>query len=295
MGVPVQSSVQFRSPQQQTQTDASPRLSVRRIATVLLLLTLGLSTAVVGQEEAEAKTEKVTYNEQAILDHFHASSGSVSDDGRVELVYDFSTKDANLLRDWSPALAKTKRRIRWSQGYEGTWTTVEDGLIIADQGTFLHRAKWDGDAEIHVDYLSMSASGKKDVLATIYAWDRGKKIVGSQIGEQCIQVTRSLKVRGRPIPAEALRQVSVEDRRTFGMKMKDGVVTALRNGSAAASSEKEPKFVKKPGPGQVGLAWKGRVNGFVFRVEVSGVLSEDYLTKNIPNAIEKVVETAQAD
>ena len=42
MGVPVQSSVQFRSPQQQTQTDASPRLPVRRIATVLLLLTLGI-------------------------------------------------------------------------------------------------------------------------------------------------------------------------------------------------------------------------------------------------------------
>ena len=291
MGAPVQSSAVS-----QNSLSRVARRTLQRVTAAVLLIALGLSTSVIGQdEEANAEAPKVTYNEQAILDHFQASSGSVTEDGRVNLVYDFSTKDSNLLRDWSPDLSKTKRRIRWSQGHEGTWTTVEDGLIIADQGTFLHKAKWAGDAEIHVDYLSMSASGKKDVIATIYAWDRGKKIVGSHVGEQCIQLTRSIKVRGRPIPAEPLHQLSVEDRRNFGMKMKSGVVSAMRNGSAVASSEEKPKFVKKPGPGQVGVAWNGRVNGFIFRIEISGVLSEDYLTKKIPNAIEKGVETAKAD
>ena len=289
-------------PQSRLQALSQAR-SLRRFALGCILALAGVlfstaATPLIAQDDlADAESAKVTvrYDEEAILDHFAASSGEVGEDGRVTLTYLFSTKDSNLLADWSPDISKTKRRIRWSQGYEGTWTTVEDGLIIADQGTFIHKATWDGDVDLAVDYLSMSASGKKDVLAAIYTWDRGKKVVGSQYGDQCIQLTRNLTVRGRPIPAAPLSRSSAEDRRTFGVRMRDGVVSALRNGTVIASSQGEDKFAKNVGPGQVGLAWRGLINGFVFKIEVEGKLSKEYLAK-IPGAVTEVgAETAKAD
>ena len=52
------------------------------------------------------------------------------------------------------------------------------------------------------------------------------------------------------------------------MRMQDGVVSALRNGRVKASSEGDAKFAKDPEAGLVGLAWNGRVNGFVFRITI---------------------------
>ncbi len=265
-------------------------------ALVALLIAPFAIPSIAGAQEdaAEAKTQLV-YDEDAILSKFSASSGEVSEDGRVSLTYRFSTKDSSLLSDWSPDIAKTKRRIRWSQGLEGTWSTVEDGLIIADQGTFIHKATWDGDVEINVDFLSMSASGKQDLFAAIYLWKKGKKIVGSQYGEQCIQVTRNLKVKGRPIPAKALSRTSAEQRRTFGVRMRDGVVSSLRNGNVISSSQGNEKFAKGVEAGQVGLAWKGLINGFIFSIEIEGKLSPEFLAK-IPGAVTEVgAETAQTD
>jgi len=240
----------------------------------------------------ETRVPTPSFDRQKLASHFNASSAEWTSDGRLRLVYDFSTKELELLDDWAPKIAETKRRIRWSQGYEGTWTTVEDGLIIADQGTFVHQAVWDGDVELSVDYLSMSASAKNDVLAAVYIWNRGRSVVGSQLGDQCIRLSRSLAPRGRPIPARTLTPIAVEDRLTFGVRMDHGVVSALRNGRVRASSEGDPKFVKKPGPGQVGLAWKGRVNGFVFKIVIEGRLDPDWVEKHIPGGLLPPTDTA---
>jgi len=221
----------------------------------------------------------------ALEAHFQASAVSITEAGRVRLVYDFSTKDSNLLADWLPKIADTKRRIRWSMGYEGTYSTVEHGLVIADEGTFLHKAQWEKDVELSLDYLSMSGHDKTDVLAAIYLWERGKQIVGSQVGEHCVRLARNIAPKGKPIPATALGQLTGEERRTFGVRVRDGVVSALRGENAVASSEGNPDFAKEIAAGQVGLAWRGRVNGFIFRVTIEGRLSPDWVKKEIPKAI----------
>lgn len=224
-------------------------------------------------------------DEEALGHHFRANTTEVTEEGRVKLVYEFTTKEASLLEDWLPKIAETRRRIRWSQGLEGTFSTVEHGLIIADEGTFLHRAKWEPDVELSLDFLSMSGQEKSDVFAAIFLWDKGKQIVGSQVGEQCIRLAKNLAPKGRPVPAQPLAQLSAESRVNFGVRLRDGIVSALRGGSAVATSQGEEGFVKDPAAGQVGLAWKGRVNGFIFRVVIEGRLSPEWVKENIPKAI----------
>lgn len=255
---------------------------------------LGTSIPALAQEkEPEEKEEEAVssdaaapqLDETAVLSHFRASSAELLEDGRVRLVYDFSSKDPNLLGDWSPEIKQTERRIRWSQGYEGTWTTVEDGLIIADHGIFIHNAHWAGDVDIQVDYLSMATPGKKDVLGAIYAWDKGRKIVGSQVGEQCVRLSKNIAPRGRPIPAKELPQLVAEEKRTFGLRIREGIAEATRSGRVHASSEGNEKFTKGLDTGQTGLAWKGRVNGFIFKIVVEGKLCPEWIAENIPGGL----------
>ena len=67
--------------------------------------------------------------------------------------------------------------------------------------------------------------------------------------------------------------------------MRDGVVSALRSGRVTASSEGNEKFVKKPGPGQAGLAWRGRINSFIFKIVIEGKLSADWVAEAIPGGL----------
>jgi len=232
-----------------------------------------------------AEPAPLILDEAALQSYFQASALEITEAGRVKLTYDFSTKDSNLLVDWLPKIADTKRRIRWSMGLEGTFSTVEDGLIIADEGTFLHRAKWEKDVELTLDYLSMSGHDKNDLLAAVYLWDQGKQIVASQVGEQCLRLAKNLAPKGKPIPAMPLGQLTGEERRSFGVRVRDGIVSALRGGSAVASSEGKPDFAKEIAAGQVGLAWRGRVNGFIFKITIEGKLNPEWVKKEIPKAI----------
>ncbi len=270
-------------------------------ATTLLLCALALSMPAQGDLFAQSaittsKDEESTdgkkaaspapqFDEEVILNYLNATRGSIDDDGRIHLVYNFKTKENTLLADWSPKLSKAKRAIRWSRGYEGTWKTIEDGLIIADKGTFVHRARWDGDVEMSVDYLSVSIAGKRDLLAAVYAYDRGKRIIGSQVGEQCVRIRKNLSLLGRPIPEAPLSQIDCEKRIQFGMRLEDGVFSATNYGRETASSRDNERFLKKVTPGHVGLAWNGRINGFILSITLKGRLDPEWVAKNIPGGL----------
>lgn len=211
---------------------------------------------------------------------FCATSFKVNEeDATVTVTYDFSTKDATLLTVFNPPMEKTKNRIRWSRGYEGTWSTVEDGLVIADHGVWLHDAFW-RDVTIEVDYLSMSAIKKGDVLAPVFLPKKGKKLYGANLGRQCVKLKPNVKLAARPIPRQ-FPTAAVHNRLQFGLKVQKQVVTALNNGRATADSSKDPKFLKKASAGQVGLAWRGTVNGFVFKITMTGKLDPEWVKQQV--------------
>ena len=241
-------------------------------------------TTPAANEESKKKAEnsQASENSEATSEQlevlFHATSSEVLEEGRVRLVYNFESKDGSLLQDWSPDIESTKRRIRWSQGMEGTFDTVEDGLVIADRGVFLHKGTWSPDVKVQVDYLSMANGAEKDLLATIYSYDRNKRIVGSQIGVQCVRLSKQLKRKGKAIPRRLTDLLPSSQKINFGMELKDEVFSSLRSGSKRADTAGEKKFLQKLQSGKVGLAWRGNVNGFIFKITIEGKLDHDWLS-----------------
>lgn len=229
-------------------------------------------------KDAAAKSELLT--DEVLSEVFTATEASVDDRGRVTVVYDFESKNEDLLFDWSPDIDTTKSRIRWSRGLEGTWSTVEHGLVIADHGIFLHKAQWKDDVKVRVSYLSMAQSDKRDILSTVFVYDKGKRIVASNMGAQCMRLSKTLRPKGAPIPKSFPRCASSQ-KFTFGMEIADGVLHATRSDSRQVDTRSNDKFLAKLGPGKAGLAWRGRVNGFIFKVEIEGTLDLDWLAEQV--------------
>ncbi|MFQ5654808.1 MAG: hypothetical protein ACE5GW_08765, partial [Planctomycetota bacterium] len=216
---------------------------------------------------------------RAISSTFHASSVEFPSEGRVRLIYDFDEQEEDLLLDWTPPIEKTNRRIRWSKSLEGTWSTVERAIVIADLGVWLHKGVWKEDVRMEIDYLSMSGTRSGDLCAVVYAYDKGKRLVGSNFGKQCVRLSKSLKLSGKPIPLKPWPMAAVEDRFTFGIKLEGGVLYSLRNGYSKADTAEKPKFLKKLSVGRVGIAFRGRVNGFIFKITIEGVPDPEWLKK----------------
>ncbi len=231
-----------------------------------------------GKPESEKKPTLVP-TQELLQSLFSATTIEILEDGRVRLIYDFETKEESLLGDWSPNIDTTQRRIRWSQGAEGTFSTVEDGLVIADQGLFLHKGQWSPDVKLEVDFLSMASTAKKDILAAIFTYDKRRRVVGSHLGGQCVRLSKSLKHKGKPIPARFSEPLPNSQKVTFGMLLQKDVLTALRGGSQIVDTAGNKKFLKKLGVGEVGLAWRGRINGFVFKIVIEGTLDPAWLEK----------------
>ncbi len=222
------------------------------------------------REDGEALTDE----QQAIADSFVANEICFKENGAVSLKYNFESKEEELLEDWQ-ARTKRKNAVRWSHGYEGSTTTVENGLIISDSGSFLHRANWKS-ASIALDYLSTSGTRPQDLLATVFVYDKGKRVVGSHLGEQCVQL-RGVRRTKECIPRKNTATVSHNRRIRFGHKLEKGVVHAQRDGSTTVDSGKSPKFTKKLGPGKAGLLWNGRIQGFVFSITIEGHLDPKWI------------------
>ncbi|MCA8960966.1 MAG: hypothetical protein KDC38_10660 [Planctomycetes bacterium] len=236
-----------------------------------------LSDGLISREDQQDISEE----QQRIAQLFRATEIVFKKDGSISLRYDFESKRESLLEDWS-VNARKKNVVRWSRGYEGKTTTVEDGLIIADEGMLLHRAKW-RDANLNVDYLSTSGTRSQDLLAAIFAYDRGKRIVGSHLGSQCVQL-KGLRRTSQCIPRANTTTVSHDERLSFGYKIEKGVLYATKSGASMVNTMENPKFTRDLGPGFGGLAWQGRVQGFVFSVTIEGHLDADWLKEALDKA-----------
>ncbi|MGE3166455.1 MAG: hypothetical protein AB7O52_16255 [Planctomycetota bacterium] len=226
---------------------------------------------------------------EKLLAEFHATSATFEDDGRVCLVYDFEQRDLGIVEDFVPDMADTKRRVRWSQGYEGTFRTVENGIVIADHGTWMHEALWKS-ATLEVEYMSMAPYRRGDLLAAVFSYDKGRRTVGSNNGTQCVRL-KGDQHAGKPHPAEP-EMIESEKRFRFGMAVGDGTVTSLRNGRPTCDTKEFKNFVAKPTSGMVGLVWRGTINGFIFKVTIVGDLDPEWVDKKLGRTPAKAPKSA---
>lgn len=230
------------------------------------------------EDPAPSRPSLTAEERSRLLQEFHATSATFTEDGRVCLVYDFEDRDFSIAEDFLPAMAETKRRVRWSQGYEGTFRTVESGIVIADHGTWMHEALWES-ATLDVEYMSMAPYRRGDLLAAVFAYDKGRRIVGSNNGTQCVRL-RGNKHAGKPHPIEP-ESFDSEKRIQFGMTFHDGTLTSLRNGRPTCDTKEQKDFVSKPTSGMVGLLWRGTINGFIFKITIVGKLDPEWVDKKL--------------
>ncbi len=209
---------------------------------------------------------------------FNATSANFDEDGRLSLTYDFQSMEDTLPGDWTPEMSTTKGKIRWARGIEGTRTTVEHGIVIADAASWFHKARWT-ELRLEVVYLSMSGTRKGDLLAAAFLFHKQKRTVGSNMGQQCVTIQNG-KIAGTPNPKEPPGVVA-EGKYTFGFELKDGVFHAQRDGKSKASSEGDAKFLRDLSPGHGGLVWNGTIQGFVFRVTLEGNLDPTWVTAEL--------------
>ena len=202
------------------------------ISFIFLVLVMLSTVVTFGQTSDDGKPDEARKPAapklEVLNELFSASKVEILEDGRVRLTYDFETKEDELLQDWTPDISTTRNRIRWSRGYEGTFSTVEDGLVIADEGIFLHKGFWKDNVKVEVSYLSMANTGKNDLIAAVFAYDKGRRVVGSNMGSQCVRLSNKLKHKGAPIPRQLSSPLVSSRKSTFSMELKDCVLHARR-------------------------------------------------------------------
>ena len=225
----------------------------------------------------ENKTEP-TEREKKILDLFTASSKHFKD-GRITLVYDFEGQQQDLVEDWMPTLKSSGMRIRWARGQEGTYSTIEHGIIIGDHGEWIHEAVFLPDIEVQVENLTVSQYKPGNILAPVFYCDKKKLSLAANSGFQtaCLKGWRHAKP---PSPKEE-RKVSSNDRHTIGYKLKGGVFEAQLNKRKTHDSSAIPRFTEGFDNGHVGLAWSGSVQSFIFKVTIEGRLDPAWVAKQL--------------
>ena len=65
-----------------------------------------------------------------------------------------------------------------------------------------------------------------------------------------------------------------------GLQLKYGVMTATVSGRKKVTTESSESFLKKLGPGHVGIAWNGKwVKGAITEIKIKGTLDKEWFEK----------------
>ena len=238
-------------------------------------------------EKAQAEARLLVRRREAIAGLFSATSVEWnSETGEIVLTYKFQDADHGMALDWFPSIEKFKKRVKWSRGWEGgTRSYYGDTIVVAEYGTWLHKAEWTNvemDIEVH---LLTEIMKKGDLLAAVYAWNKGNKMVGSNIGEQLVRLSGGQRHTGNPMP-RAFPLMHADERRTFGFKLKDGVLAATQGGREGVSTRENPKFLKKLKPGHAGFSWKGTyMKAAVIQTVIKGTLDPEWVEKQLDGKI----------
>ena len=232
------------------------------------------------REKAAEEARQLAERQSAIALLFNATTVAWEEEtGRIILTYNFEDADHSIARDWVPEIPKFKKRVRWSRGWEGGAGIDRDTIVVSEHGTWLHKAQW-SEVEVDVDFHMITEIMKKgDLIAAVYAWDKGRRMAGSNIGEQLVRLSGSQKHTGNPMP-RAFPLMHSDERRTFGYKLRDGVIAATQKGRVNFDSSKSKNFLKKLKPGHAGFTWKGEyMKGYLISFTMKGTLDPKWLEK----------------
>jgi len=263
--------------------------SLLKIPTIALLCVLhapALAEALADPptETAVPSFQLTEAEQERILDLFQATGEKITPDGVLELVYNFESEQQSLGDDWFPPPALRGQRVRWSRDWEGNCEGVSGGVIISDTGQWFHSAVWQPDVRMELTYVSFLGGRRGDMVAAVFAWSKKlRQRVGSNLGRQLVRISGT-KATGGVGPAPV---IVYEDRNKFGFELKDGIFSALLNGRPKLETDNK-KVLRKLGPGQVGLIWRGTISGIVPELKIRGKIDLDWAADQIPPLRERL-------
>ena len=204
---------------------------------------------------------------------FHASKVTITPDCKVEVLYDFEEDGDLITEDWRPPVSAKKGVIRPASGGDGASEGVS-GMIIADTGEWFLHARFLPEVKVDVSFLSFTGGAKKDAVCTVFAWNKLKQRIGSNLGEQGVLLVG--KSVAAPVGGSA-PTISYEQKSEFGFSLAEGTFSWTTRGRERGSTSSK-KALRRLGPGQVGLVWAGRVSGCIRTFRVEGTLDLDWIT-----------------
>lgn len=223
------------------------------------------------KKEPEVPSKFTADEKKAILDLFEATKEQFVKGDVVRLEYEFEQQDDVILDDWKPAMDQVKN-MRWSTDHDD-----EEGLMLSATGTFLHKARWQGELKVRVKATCYSQLDKPgDYFAACILDEKGKKAMGSNMGDQLIQLTgtRITGVQPKKFPVG-----KAYDPFDFGFQVADGKLSVAKKDRIRKISQE----TKKLDDVHVGLRWKGRsqVKVNLLSIVMEGTLSDEWLLEKL--------------
>ena len=193
-------------------------------------------------------------------------------DGRVHLVFDLSSKNADQKTSFTPPITGDLRSVfRWTRSRDekgeqqfGVTSTepVTKGVKVADSGTAFLNCWFVDDIEASVHYAPVGTTSKKQRVALVFG-NLKKRLVGSNLGTQCVTFNR-----GRPRSIHGkMGNLAFKETVRFKLVVRDGTFEArLQKRMQQQRRYKRDRFKQ----GQVGLLWSGGAAGIIMHFEVIG-------------------------
>ncbi len=251
--------------------------------TTLLVLSLATAALIASPSFADDKKKdtpktgvkkELSDDEKArVLDMLEATTASFEDDGTLEVTYQFEQVTESLANDWAPSFSKSKGRCRFTQGYEGS-AEGTSGVLISQRGSWTHEVRWLGQVEMIVELMPMSTCRKQDAVVAVYRDKKGRHIVGSNGGARCVKM-KGTKIVGS-FPGSEL-SFRYNTRTRFGLRVKNGVLEAIRSGTVESDTSKKKSFLKKLPAGHVGLIWNTQMNGIISNITIKGTVDPEWV------------------
>ena len=232
------------------------------------------------QPEEKQVEEKFTEAELAAIKAlFSASQVEFTAKGRIRITYQYglgydpekdeglgkAEEDETLVEDWVPPMEKTRDRIRWVRSLD---YARNGGIIIAEQGTWLHKAVW-SDLKMSFEMRNFAQTKNPGYVAAAIFDLKGRKAVGSNLGLQFLSLNGFAITRAAP---RTYKAPHVRRQYTYGFVMKEGEFTVTRKGKKTVGAKQ--RNLKRF---RAGLRWKGRVQVCIHKIIFEGTLDDEWL------------------
>jgi hypothetical protein len=219
-----------------------------------------------GKKKPKPQTPEEAYVQENIESYFSPTSLEWLEDGRVHLVFDFSTKSVEHEDIFTlPVGARMKDVFRWTVEQEESVIGGIPGIRVSDAGSAFLRLWFSDNVEAEIEFRQYINHEPRHLMAVVFQNDKGAGI-GTNYGNQCATFSKGKLAKKS---GEEVKKVVFDGTAKLKLKVKDGEFEALRENYLSAKTKYSPKSFSS---GQVGFAWGGRQAGIIGKLEISGKL-----------------------